>query len=59
MKAKHVAGMCLLSLMAACGTKEGEQPKELPSGETSINEAIDKGEVLTGEEIPIDTVLFR
>ncbi len=51
--------MCLLSLMVACGTKEGGQPKELPSGETTINEAISRNEVLTGEEIPIDTVLFR
>lgn len=57
MKGKTLLCMSLL-LLAACSGKK-EQGGLRPSGEKVIAEAEQKGCVLKGETVPVDTVLFR
>lgn len=57
MKSK-VLLLMLVPLLAACNEKH-QQPQLLPSSESVIAEAVQKGETLTGEVIPLDTALFR
>lgn len=50
--------LMLVPLLAACNQKP-QQPEQLPASETVISQAVQNGEVLKGEVIPLDTALFR
>lgn len=53
---KNLLVLALLPLLIACNGKSNQQQV---SGETIIAEAEQKGDVLKGETVPIDTALFR
>lgn len=56
---KNKTLLCIsMSLLTACAGQHQRQEQLLPSKET-IEEAVKKSEILTGETVPVDTALFR
>lgn len=56
---KNKTLLCIsMALLAACAGQHQQQEQLAPSQET-IEEAVKKGEILTGETVPVDTALFR